>query len=446
MVCNGSGTCGRVHGRNKLHEQHQPVLQRRHQLQHRCDGLQQRHAEGGGRRPAARTWSATAPGPASPAPPASSCTTNRSACKVGVTSCTTGAMTCVDSANDKPVGTACGPGPSCMGNNADAGGHVRRQRRMRDPGDPDCDFGCDTANGVSAEYGGGSDPRQGGYEAAAANAPPRAHGAASHETRGAARAQVQSVRAPLADRRPLGHQHARDSRRREARPAGWRSCSSRSRRCCCFAVIGRPTTTFARLVTAGIALSVVGDVALLWDSNRAFMVGLAAFLLAHVAYVIAFLGVAVWSPHVAIVAVVISRRRCCCCARSGRARPGCTRRRSRTRVVISAMVVSACGDGRRARSAGAVRGRRRGAVLHLGLEPGAEPLPQADPARGVPGAGRLLDRSARHRDRGVRLASEGGRPDAGRSARGWMRAIAASQKRKKRILSSTGFIQPTVMQ
>jgi len=39
-------------------------------------------------------------------------------------------------------------------------------------------------------------------------------------------------------------------------------------------------------------LSAVGDVALLWDSNRAFMVGLGAFLLAHIAYVIAFLGVA----------------------------------------------------------------------------------------------------------------------------------------------------------
>jgi len=72
-----------------------------------------------------------------------------------------------------------------------------------------------------------------------------------------------------------------------------------------FAVVGRPTTSFAWLITAGIALSLVGDVALLWDSNRAFMVGLAAFLLAHVAYVIAFLGVAVWSPHVAIVAVVV---------------------------------------------------------------------------------------------------------------------------------------------
>ena len=59
------------------------------------------------------------------------------------------------------------------------------------------------------------------------------------------------------------------------------------------------TTTFAGWIAVGIVLSAVGDVALLWDSNRAFIVGLAAFLLAHVAYVIAFLGVAVWSPHVA---------------------------------------------------------------------------------------------------------------------------------------------------
>ena len=72
-----------------------------------------------------------------------------------------------------------------------------------------------------------------------------------------------------------------------------------------FAVIGRPESTFARWVTAGIALSVIGDIALLSESNRAFMVGLVAFLLAHVAYVIGFLGIAVWSPHVAIVAVVV---------------------------------------------------------------------------------------------------------------------------------------------
>jgi uncharacterized membrane protein YhhN len=71
----------------------------------------------------------------------------------------------------------------------------------------------------------------------------------------------------------------------------------------CFVVVGVPETAFARWITAGIALSVVGDIALLGNSDRAFMVGLAGFLLAHVAYVIGFLGVAVWSPHVAVVAV-----------------------------------------------------------------------------------------------------------------------------------------------
>ena len=71
------------------------------------------------------------------------------------------------------------------------------------------------------------------------------------------------------------------------------------------AVVGVPHTTFAGLVWAGILLSVVGDVALLWQSKRAFLVGLGAFLLAHVAYVIAFLGAAVWSPHVALVAAVM---------------------------------------------------------------------------------------------------------------------------------------------
>jgi alkenylglycerophosphocholine hydrolase len=72
------------------------------------------------------------------------------------------------------------------------------------------------------------------------------------------------------------------------------------------AVVGVPHTRFAGLVWGGIFLSVVGDVALLWQSKRAFLVGLAAFLLAHVAYVIAFLGAAVWSPHVAIVAAVMA--------------------------------------------------------------------------------------------------------------------------------------------
>jgi alkenylglycerophosphocholine/alkenylglycerophosphoethanolamine hydrolase len=70
-------------------------------------------------------------------------------------------------------------------------------------------------------------------------------------------------------------------------------------------VIGVPHTTFARLISAGVVLSLIGDIALLNDDNRAFMVGLGAFLLAHVAYTIAFLGAAVWSPFVPVVAVVM---------------------------------------------------------------------------------------------------------------------------------------------
>jgi uncharacterized membrane protein YhhN len=70
------------------------------------------------------------------------------------------------------------------------------------------------------------------------------------------------------------------------------------------AVVGRPATPFASWVDAGIALSIVGDVALIWSGQRAFLLGLAAFLLAHLAYVMAFAGVAVWSPHVAVVALV----------------------------------------------------------------------------------------------------------------------------------------------
>ena len=70
-----------------------------------------------------------------------------------------------------------------------------------------------------------------------------------------------------------------------------------------FLIVGWPTTRLAWWIDAGIALSVVGDIALLSSGEGAFLVGLAAFLLAHVAYVVAFLPLAVWAPHVAIVAV-----------------------------------------------------------------------------------------------------------------------------------------------
>ena len=71
-----------------------------------------------------------------------------------------------------------------------------------------------------------------------------------------------------------------------------------------FVIVGRPHTRLAGWVDAGIAFSIVGDVALLSLTDGAFMVGLGAFLLAHIAYVIGFLGVASWAPSVAVVAVL----------------------------------------------------------------------------------------------------------------------------------------------
>jgi uncharacterized membrane protein YhhN len=108
-----------------------------------------------------------------------------------------------------------------------------------------------------------------------------------------------------------------------------------------FAVIGRPETTFARWITAGIALSVIGDVALLSDSNRAFMIGLVAFLLAHIAYVIAFLGVAAWSPHVAIAAVVVVAASALLLRATWKGAAGMHAATIAYAAVISAMVISA---------------------------------------------------------------------------------------------------------
>lgn len=68
-----------------------------------------------------------------------------------------------------------------------------------------------------------------------------------------------------------------------------------------FLVIGRPHGAMAGWIDAGIALSIVGDIALLSHSDAAFIVGLAAFLLAHIAYVIAFVTVSGWAPWLALI-------------------------------------------------------------------------------------------------------------------------------------------------
>ncbi len=73
------------------------------------------------------------------------------------------------------------------------------------------------------------------------------------------------------------------------------------------AVVGWPRTSFARLIIAGILLSLVGDVALMSESDTAFQVGLVAFLIAHVIYIVAFvhIGVAAWPSWIAAVAVAV---------------------------------------------------------------------------------------------------------------------------------------------
>jgi alkenylglycerophosphocholine/alkenylglycerophosphoethanolamine hydrolase len=68
-----------------------------------------------------------------------------------------------------------------------------------------------------------------------------------------------------------------------------------------FLVVGWPQGRLAGWIDAGIALSIIGDVALLDHSDRAFIIGLAAFLLAHVSYVIAFVTAAAWAPWLALV-------------------------------------------------------------------------------------------------------------------------------------------------
>jgi uncharacterized membrane protein YhhN len=108
-----------------------------------------------------------------------------------------------------------------------------------------------------------------------------------------------------------------------------------------FLIVGWPATRLAWWIDAGIALSVVGDVALLSASEGAFLIGLAAFLLAHLAYVVAFARVAVWSPHVAVVAVATITVTALVLRAIG---PGTARLRAPTiayGIVISAMVIAA---------------------------------------------------------------------------------------------------------
>ncbi len=70
------------------------------------------------------------------------------------------------------------------------------------------------------------------------------------------------------------------------------------------AVVGTPRTPFAWLVDTGIAFSLAGDVALLSASKKAFLVGLALFLVAHGAYTVAFMRAALAASTASSVPVL----------------------------------------------------------------------------------------------------------------------------------------------
>lgn len=66
--------------------------------------------------------------------------------------------------------------------------------------------------------------------------------------------------------------------------------------------IGALESTYGRWILAGLVLGAVGDVALLSTRDTPFLIGLSAFLLGHLAYVIALTPTALDSDAVGIVA------------------------------------------------------------------------------------------------------------------------------------------------
>jgi alkenylglycerophosphocholine/alkenylglycerophosphoethanolamine hydrolase len=72
-----------------------------------------------------------------------------------------------------------------------------------------------------------------------------------------------------------------------------------------YGFIGKPRGRFQLLVAVGIFFSLVGDVALLFQGQVLFAVGLLGFLAAHLCYIIAFVGVGRWSARVAAVAALM---------------------------------------------------------------------------------------------------------------------------------------------
>jgi uncharacterized membrane protein YhhN len=69
-----------------------------------------------------------------------------------------------------------------------------------------------------------------------------------------------------------------------------------------------PSGSFGWLIVVGILCSLMGDVSLLGESDRAFIIGVAQFLVAHLCYAVAFMGVGGWNarlpaPAIAVIAL-----------------------------------------------------------------------------------------------------------------------------------------------
>ena len=114
--------------------------------------------------------------------------------------------------------------------------------------------------------------------------------------------------------------------------------------------LGAGGTGVGRWLLAAIALGAVGDVLLLGESEPRFLGGLGAFLLGHLAYVVAFVGLGLDGPWAlagaAVVAVDLAtagRRILGAAARQDRALGGAV---AAYMLVIAAMTLTAWGTGR----------------------------------------------------------------------------------------------------
>ncbi len=76
---------------------------------------------------------------------------------------------------------------------------------------------------------------------------------------------------------------------------------------CALAVVnGALSTTYGTVLLAGLVLSWLGDAALLWRNERVFLLGLVAFLLAHLAYGAAFIVRGIDTNWSAVAAVLLA--------------------------------------------------------------------------------------------------------------------------------------------